>query len=52
MNMYGIYMSLFFCFCFHKNLRELNGVRMRMNGEKDGELREKRVCLYLFLWDN
>lgn len=24
---------------------------MRMNGEKDGELREKRVCLYLFLWD-
>lgn len=25
---------------------------MRMNGEKDGELREKGVCLYLFLWDD
>lgn len=29
---------------------------MRMNGEKDeflffGWLREKKVCLYLFLWD-
>lgn len=30
-----MYMSSFLCFCFHKNLRELNGVRTRMNGEKD-----------------
>ena len=28
-------MSLFLCFCFYKNLRELNGVRTGMNGEKD-----------------
>lgn len=28
-------MSSFLCFCFHKNLQELNGVRTRMNGEKD-----------------
>lgn len=28
-------MSSFLCFCFYENLQELNGVRMRMNGEKD-----------------
>lgn len=28
-------MSSFFCFCFYENLRELNGVRRRMDGEKD-----------------
>ena len=28
-------MSSFLCFCFHKNLRELNGVRTEMNREKD-----------------
>ena len=30
-----MYMSSFLCFCFYKNLRELNGVRTGMNGEKD-----------------
>ena len=43
------YMSSFLCFCFHKNLRELNGVRTEMNGEKDEFLflrvRERRVWL-------
>ena len=30
-----MYMSSFLCFCFYENLQELNGVRMRMDGEKD-----------------
>ena len=42
-------MSSFLCFCFHKNLRELNGVRTEMDGEKDEFLflrvRERRVWL-------
>ena len=43
-------MSSFLCFCFYKNLQELNGVRMRMNGEKDeflffGWLREESLSL-------
>ena len=31
----SMYMSSFLCFCFYENLQELNGVRMRTNGEKD-----------------
>ena len=30
-----MYMSSFLYFYFYKNLQELNGVRMRMDGEKD-----------------
>ena len=30
-----MWMSSFLCFCFYENLQELNGVRMRMDGEKD-----------------
>ena len=30
-----MYMSLFLCFCFYENLQELNGVRTRMDREKD-----------------
>ena len=43
-------MSSFLGFCFYENLQELNGVRMRTNGEKDeflflGSYREKGLSL-------
>ena len=49
-------MSSFLCFCFYKNLRELNGVRTGIDGGRDeflffGEVRERRVCLYSFSGD-
>ena len=52
-----MYMSSFLCFCFYENLQELNGVRMRMNGEKDEFLfldgwERREFCLYLFLWED
>ena len=46
-----MYMSSFLCFCFYENLQELNGVRMRMNGEKDKflffESWERKESLFL-----
>ena len=47
-------MSSFLCFCFYENLQELNGVRMRIDGEKDeflflGVEREERACPLFFL---
>lgn len=56
MNNIYMYMSSFVCFYFYENLQELNGVKTRMNMGRDDFYfwrveREKRVCLYLFLWD-
>ena len=47
-----MYMSSFLCFYFYENLQELNGVRMRMDGEKDEilffESWERRKFVFIF----
>lgn len=52
MSIMDMCVSSFLCFCFHKNLLELNGVKTRTNGEKDEflflEKLERRESVFIF----